>query len=346
MIARLTTDCTLREKARIIDAVEHAGLRAHVSRTDGREHLGAPGADEELARNVARLRGVEAIVPERAPYPLVSLDQDRTCSRVRVGPVTFGGETVHVAAGPCAVENERQMTESAHVAARAGASLLRGGAFKPRTSPYSFQGLGERGLELLARSGRDANLPVVTEVVSPADVELVARYADMLQIGARNMQNFSLLRAVGEIGKPILLKRGMMSTIEELLLAAEYIVDGGNPDVVLCERGIRSFDRATRNTFDVTAIPLLKRETHLPVIADPSHGCGIRDLVPHVARAAIAAGADGLIIEMHPHPDDALSDGPQSLTPAGFHALMRSLTAVVVAVGRSVHPGRAGVPGE
>jgi len=335
MIALLTLDCSLSEKAHIIDAIERVGLRAHLDRLEGRERIGAPGAPAELARSLATFSGVADVLPQENAYALVARSGGELPENgVRVGPAVFGGTEIVVSAGPCAVETAAQIEETAQIVAAAGARLLRGGAFKPRTSPYSFQGLGEEGLELLARAGAATGLPVVTEVVSPAEVEVVAEHADMLQVGARNMQNFSLLRAVGERGRPVLLKRGMMSTIEELLLAAEYVVDAGNPDVVLCERGIRSFDRATRNTFDVTAIPLLKRETHLPVIADPSHGCGVRELVPHVARAAIAAGADGLMIEVHPRPDEALSDGPQSLTPQGFRELMASLDPIARSVGR------------
>lgn len=335
MIALLTLDCSLSEKAHIIDAIERVGLRAHLDRLEGRERIGAPGAPAELARSLATFSGVADVLPQENAYALVARSGGELPENgVRVGPAVFGGTEIVVSAGPCAVETAAQIEETAQIVAAAGARLLRGGAFKPRTSPYSFQGLGERGLELLADAGHAHDLPVVTEVVAPNDVDLVARHADVLQVGARNMQNFSLLRAVGERGRPVLLKRGMMSTIEELLLAAEYVVDAGNPDVVLCERGIRSFDRATRNTFDVTAIPLLKRETHLPVIADPSHGCGVRELVPHVARAAIAAGADGLMIEVHPRPDEALSDGPQSLTPQGFRELMASLDPIARSVGR------------
>jgi len=344
MIALLTPTCSLSDKARIIDAIERVGLRAHLDRAEGRERIGAPGASSELARALASFPGVAEVHAHKNAYALVGRETvaPGTKSRVRVGNAVFGGEEIVVCAGPCAVETREQIDETAGIVARLGATVLRGGAFKPRTSPYSFQGLGQEGLELLRAAGDRTGLPVVTEVLAPADVERVADYADMLQVGARNMQNFSLLRAVGEVQKPVWLKRGMMSTIEELLLAAEYVVDAGNPDVVLCERGIRSFDRSTRNLFDVTAIPLLKRETHLPVVADPSHGCGVRDLVPHVARAAIAAGADGIMVEVHPRPDQALSDGPQSLTPEGFAAMMRSLVGVARSVGRDLRLPEAG----
>jgi len=257
---------------------------------------------------------------------------------VRLGRAEVGGPEFVVAAGPCAVETREQMLAAAHGVAAAGARVLRGGAFKPRTSPYSFQGLGEEGLELLAEAGRAVNLPTVTEVVAPEDVELVARYADVLQVGARNTQNFALLKALGRIGKPVLLKRGMSTTIDELLQSAEYVLASGNPDVVLCERGIRTFETAYRNTFDVNAIPLVKELSHLPVIADPSHGTGKLSLVTPVAMAGIAAGADGLMIEVHNNPEHALSDGPQSLTYERFASMMRSVAGIASAVERTL-PG-------
>jgi 3-deoxy-7-phosphoheptulonate synthase len=255
---------------------------------------------------------------------------------VPIGPVVLGGREVVVMAGPCAVESEEQVFATARAVAAAGASILRGGAFKPRTSPYSFQGLGQEGLELLAAAGRAHGLSVVTEVVAPEDVALVARHADVLQVGARNMQNFRLLEALGEAGRPVLLKRGLVATLEELLLAAEYVLAAGNPDVILCERGIRTFARETRNTLDLASIPLLKERSHLPVIVDPSHGTGLRALVPPLARAALAAGADGLIVEVHPDPDRALSDGPQSLTFAAFARLMEELRPLADALGRAL----------
>jgi 3-deoxy-7-phosphoheptulonate synthase len=253
---------------------------------------------------------------------------------VKVDDVTIGGDALVVIAGPCSVESREQMERIADAVQAAGARMLRGGAFKPRSSPYAFQGLGSAGLAILAEQRERTGLKIVTEVVAPEDVELVARSADVLQVGARNMQNFRLLEAVGGQPRPVLLKRGMMATIEELLLAAEYVVAAGNPRVILCERGIRTFERATRNTLDVCAVPVLKERTHLPVIVDPSHAAGRRELVPALARAAVAAGADGLIVEVHPEPERALSDGRQSLDPAGFAALMEQLRPVAGAVGR------------
>lgn len=276
-----------------------------------------------------------------ARHPLVSRNPHRAGTRIRIGTVEIGGDGFTVIAGPCAVESEAQMRETAAFVAAAGAQLLRGGAFKPRTSPYSFQGLGEPGLQLLAAAGREYGLPVVTEVVSESDVPLVAHYADVLQVGARNMQNFALLKALGKTGKPVLLKRGLAATLEEYLLAAEYILHAGNPDVILCERGIRSFETATRNTLDLNAVALLKQWTHLPVLVDPSHGTGRRALVAPLAKAALAAGADGVIIEVHPDPEHARSDGDQSLHLPEFAAMMHELACLAPLAGRWLAPGAA-----
>ena len=261
-------------------------------------------------------------------------------TRVRVGSVEVGGTEFVVAAGPCSVETESLIHEAARAASSAGARLLRGGAFKPRTSPYAFQGLGEEGLRLLAGAGRAAALPIVTEVVTAEDVPLVARYADALQVGARNTQNFALLKALGRAGKPVLLKRGLATTVDELLMSAEYVLAHGNPDVILCERGIRTFEPSTRNTLDLNAVAVLKQVTHLPVLVDPSHGTGRRELVAPLSKAALAVGADGLIIEMHPRPDEALSDGAQSLTPEMFASVMRELVAYAPLEGRTLGPPR------
>jgi len=259
-------------------------------------------------------------------------------TRVRVGNVEVGGPEVVVAAGPCSVETESQIQEAAHAVASSGARLLRGGAFKPRTSPYAFQGLGEEGLRLLAAAGRGAGLATVTEVMSAEDVPLVARYADALQVGARNVQNFALLKALGRAGKPVLLKRGFSTTVDELLMAAEYVLSHGNPDVILCERGIRTFETCTRNTLDLNAVAALKQLTHLPVLVDPSHGTGRRELVAPLSKAALAVGADGLIIEVHPRPEEALCDGAQSLTPDLFASLMRDLVGYAPLEGRTLGP--------
>ena len=257
-------------------------------------------------------------------------------TRVKVGDVEIGGDRIIVIAGPCSVESREQLLETAREIRPAGASMIRGGAFKPRTLPYSFQGLGEEGLKILAEARDMYGLPVVTEVMSPDEVDLVEKYADVLQIGARNVQNFALLKRVGRSRKPVLLKRGMSSTVEEWLGAAEYILHGGNEDVILCERGLRSFGKITRFTLDLAIVPLLKEVSHLPVIVDPSHGTGQRSLVSPMARAAVAAGADGLIVEVHPRPEEAKSDGAQSLTPDGFRVLMKELRPVVEAMERTL----------
>ena len=268
---------------------------------------------------------------------LVSLNSRPEGSIVKINNVQVGGEAIVVMAGPCAVESEMQLAETARLVSAGGATMLRGGAFKPRTSPYSFQGLGVQGLEMLARAREATGLSVVSEVMDTRQVETVARYADMLQIGSRNMQNFPLLKEAGDTSMPILLKRGMMATIDEYLHAAEYILSHGNPNVILCERGIRTFETSTRYTLDLNAIPILKQRTHLPVIVDPSHGTGVRSLVPTMARASIAAGADGLLMEVHYHPDEALCDGSQSLFPEEFNTLMKDLDKIAEAVGRRIH---------
>ncbi|GIX46610.1 MAG: 3-deoxy-7-phosphoheptulonate synthase [Candidatus Tectimicrobiota bacterium] len=282
------------------------------------------------------LPGVEKVVPILKPYKLASRLEHRERTVITVQGVAIGGPEVVVMAGPCTVESYEQVYETAVAVKAAGARILRGGAFKPRTSPYSFQGLEEVGLRILQQVGKELGLPIVTECMNPEDAELVAAYADIIQIGARNVQNFSLLKRVGRLDVPVLLKRGMSTTIEELLLSAEYILSAGNPRVILCERGIRTFEKATRNTLDLSAVPVLHAETHLPVIVDPSHATGHWQYVTPMAKAAIAAGADGLLVEVHPHPAQALCDGPQSLKPATFCAMMRELAPVARAVGRQL----------
>jgi 3-deoxy-7-phosphoheptulonate synthase len=313
------------------------GFDVHRSTGAERTVLGVVGPTTTLdPAELQLLAGVEDVVRVSSPYKLVSRAFHPEDTLVQVGEVTFGGEEVVVAAGPCSVENEEQIRRTAAAVRTAGARLLRGGAFKPRSSPYSFQGLGEQGLELLRRAADENGLGVVTEVMDTGQVSLVAGYADMLQVGARNMQNYALLREVGKAGKPVLLKRGLAATIEEWLLSAEYVAAAGNSQIVLCERGIRTFETATRNTMDISAIPVIERRSHLPVVADPSHGVGIRDKVPAMARASVAAGADGLLVEVHCDPDRALSDGAQSLYPEQFQRLMDQLRIIVPAVGRSL----------
>jgi 3-deoxy-7-phosphoheptulonate synthase len=337
VIAVLKPGCTLKEKTDILRLVEAAGFRVQVSEMDHESLVGVigPGADI-LTAQLAAMPGVEEIRPVAPPYPLVSRERHAGPSRVKVGDTIFGDRRLVVIAGPCAVESREQILAAAESVSAAGASMLRGGAFKPRSSPYSFQGLGQEGLELLAEARDRTGLSIVTEVVAPEDVGLVAEVADVFQVGARNMQNFRLLHAVGETDTPVLLKRGMMATTDELLLAAEYIVSSGNPRVLLCERGIRTYETATRNTLDLCAVPVLKERSHLPVIVDPSHAAGRRELVPALARAAVAVGADGLIVEVHPDPEAALSDGRQSMTTDAFAELMQDLVGVAAAVGRSV----------
>jgi 3-deoxy-7-phosphoheptulonate synthase len=335
---------TQEELDHIRERVEAAGLRTHVSRGEHRTIVGCIG-DEERLQNVPLLTlpGVEAVHPVLKPYKLASRDFAAEATHVPVGATELGGSEMVVIAGPCSVEGLDMLRATARSVAASGARALRGGAFKPRTSPYSFRGLGEEGLEILAQVRAESGLPVVTEVMDTRQVELVASYADVLQVGARNMQNFALLTEVGRLRRPVLLKRGMSATVKDLLLAAEYVMTQGNPNVILCERGIRTFETATRNTFDLAAIPVLKRETHLPVIADPSHAGGVRHLVEPLSLAAVAAGADGLIVEVHPDPESATSDGEQSLDFGEFAALMRGLRPIVEAVGRTLAPATVGV---
>ncbi len=324
----------------IRERVETLGMRTHLSRGEHRTILGCIG-DESLLREAALLRlpGVESVTPVMKPYKLAARAFVVDPSVVRLGDladVAIGGSELAVIAGPCSVEGLDMLRDTARAVADAGAAILRGGAFKPRTSPYAFQGLGDAALRMLAEVRVASGLPVVTEVMDTRQVERVAEHADMLQIGARNMQNFALLQEVGRVQRPVLLKRGFSATVRELLMAAEYVMAQGNRDVVLCERGIRTYETATRNTFDVAAVPILKQETHLPVLVDPSHAGGRADLVAPLAFAAVAAGADGLIVEVHPSPEEALSDGDQSLSFAQFAELMCRLRPFAAAAGRTL----------
>jgi 3-deoxy-7-phosphoheptulonate synthase len=337
MIIVMRAGATAQEIAAVVDKVEHMGFRAHLSQGEERTIIGVIGDERPIDPGVFELmEGVERTVPILRPFKLASRDFHPADSVFSINGVKIGGQQLCIMAGPCAVESRQQILEVAHAVKEAGAHVLRGGAFKPRTSPYSFQGLGLRGLELLAEAREETGLPVVTEVMAPEAVSMVAQYADILQIGTRNMQNFALLQAVGKANVPVLLKRGMMSTIEELLMSAEYILANGNSRVILCERGIRTFERYTRNTLDINAIPSLKQLTHLPVIADPSQGTGKWDLVAPVSKACIAAGADGLIIEVHPHPEEALSDQAQQIRPEVFAKLMTELKALAGPLGRTL----------
>ena len=322
----------------VVERVEKAGFQAHQINGVERTVVACVGDErgkDELAQ-LEFLSGVESVMPILKPYKLAARELHPEGSTVRVGDVEIGAKRLVVMAGPCAIESAEQIQGAAKAVKAAGANMLRGGAFKPRTSPYSFQGMEHDGLILLEKAGRSVGLPVVTEVMDPHDIDRIAEHADMLQVGARNAQNFSLLRRLGKVNKPILLKRGMSSKLDEFLMAAEYILSAGNPNVVLCERGIRTFETATRNTLDLNAVPVLKEWTHLPVIVDPSHGTGAWSLVTPMALAAVAAGADGLMIEVHPEPDKALSDGPQQLRPARFEELMHLLRRVAQAIDRSL----------
>jgi 3-deoxy-7-phosphoheptulonate synthase len=337
MIVIMKQGATDTQMSKVIDRVEGLGYQVHTSTGEERTIIGIIGNGRPLDREqLERMDGVERTVPILRPFKLASRDFHPQDSVIKLNGVSIGGKQLVLMAGPCAVENREQLLETARAVKAAGAQILRGGAFKPRTSPYSFQGLGEEGLRLLAEAREATGLLVVTEVVEPQLVPLVAGYAEILQIGARNMQNYALLHAAGESQRPVLLKRGLMSTVEEMLMAAEYILSHGNNRVMLCERGIRTFETYTRNTMDINAVPLLKQLSHLPVIADPSHGTGKWELVAPVSRAAVAAGADGLIIEVHPRPEEALSDGAQSLKPSRFAELVESLRPVAEAVGRTL----------
>jgi len=337
MIIVMKDHATAEQIAGVVTQVEAQGFRVHLSQGEERTIIGVIGDERPVEVGLFEvLDGVERTVPILKPYKLASREMHPADTLVPLDGLKVGGPKLALIAGPCSVESRSQILETAQAVKEAGATALRGGAYKPRTSPYAFQGLGEEGLELLAEARNLTGLPIVSEAMSEDQVAIVARYADVIQIGARNMQNYPLLNTVGKSGRPVLLKRGMMSTIEELLMAAEYILAQGNTRVMLCERGIRTFEKATRNTTDINAIPVLKRQTHLPVILDPSHGTGKVDYVAAVAKAGIAAGADGLIIEVHSHPEKALSDGGQSLRPEAFAKLVKDLRRIAEAVDRTI----------
>ena len=317
----------------VVDRVNELGFRAHLSVGEERTIIGVIGDERPLDESVFRLMDdVEKVVRILKPFKLASRDFHPHDTIVPINGVSVGDGSVTIMAGPCAVESREQLLETAHAIKEAGIRIMRGGAFKPRTSPYSFQGLGEKALELLAEVKAETGLAIVTEAMSPEQVPMVAECADILQVGARNMQNFNLLHALGELGKPVLLKRGMMATMEELLMSAEYILSHGNSQIILCERGIRTFETYTRNTLDISAVPVLKQLTHLPIIVDPSHATGNWEWVTPLAMAAIAAGSDGLLIEVHPHPEKALSDGAQSLRLDRFAEMVKKVRAVAQAV--------------
>lgn len=335
MLVVMKKDSTEQELAGVIRKLTQSGLNGHMSKGMERTVIGVVGQTyPELRDTLELLSGVDEVIPISKPYKLSSREFQPEGTVITVSDVVIGGDELTVIAGPCAAETEKQVLDTARAVKAAGANILRGGAFKPSTSPYQFRGLGKQGLEMLALARAETGLPFITEVLTPHDVELVAEYADILQIGARNMQNFNLLDEVGKVRKPVMLKRGMSATIQEWLLSAEYILSQGNRQLLLCERGIRTFETYTRNTLDISAIPIIKRLSHLPIIGDPSHGTGKWHLVTPLALAVAAAGADGLMIEVHPNPDQALKDGAQSLTFENFEQLMQQLAPVAASVGR------------
>jgi len=338
MLVVMRHGATEEEIQQVAAVIEEMGYQARVMPGRQRTTVGVVGNDGRVdPSRLAGLAGVQECLPVTRPYKQVSREWRQQPTVVRLaGGVTIGGDEVPVMAGPCSVETEAQILAAAHAVREAGATLLRGGAYKPRSSPYSFQGLGRKGLAFLAKAREATGLLIVTEAMDPEGLDAVAEVADVVQIGARNMQNYSLLKKAGRCGKPVLLKRGLAATIQELLLSAEYLLAEGNPEVILCERGVRTFDPATRNLFDLAAIPAVHGLSHLPIIADPSHGTGHRDMVIPMARAAVAAGADGLLVEVHPNPERALSDGAQSLYPAQFAQLMREVRLIAEAIGRRV----------
>lgn len=338
MIIVLRPDATEEQVNHIIEKVQKLGLKPHVSRGVERTIIGLIGPEDVLRVTPLEVfPGVEKVMPVLAPYKLVSREFKRENSVIELGKgIKIGDKKIIVMAGPCAIESEENLRVIATEVKSAGASVLRGGAFKPRTSPYAFQGLGEEGLKYLKKVGEELGMVTVSEVMDPRDVELVAGYIDILQVGARNMQNFNLLREIGLTKKPVLLKRGMSSTVKEMLMSAEYILSGGNFNVLLCERGIRTFEDSTRSTLDLSAVPLVKQLSHLPIVVDPSHAAGKWGLVPSLSKAAVAAGADALIIEVHNQPEDALSDGAQSLIPSNFSQLMKELKTLAKAIGREL----------
>jgi 3-deoxy-7-phosphoheptulonate synthase len=337
MIIVLRPDSTEEQIQHIEQRIRELGLRAHLSRGEVRTIIGVIGDENKLqAEPLAAIPGVEQVLPILKPFKLASREFHPKDTVVKVGKLRIGGGYLAMIAGPCAVESAEILDGIAARVKKAGANLLRGGAFKPRTSPYSFQGLGKEGLKILRATGDKYDMPVVTEVMDPRQVDVVASYADMFQIGARNMQNFDLLKEVGQARKPVLLKRGMSATVRDMLMSAEYVLAAGNDQVVLCERGVRSFEDSTRNMLDLSAVPNAKGQSHLPIIVDPSHATGRPDLIPSMARAAVAAGADGVHVEVHSCPEKALSDGPQALLPDQYDALMKDLKRLAEAVGKTV----------
>ena len=337
MVVILEKHATPEQVDNVIKHLEGFGFQVHTSTGAERTIIGAIGVKPNFdTRNISILEGVEEVYRVTTPYKLVSRNFQEEDTVIRIKDIEIGGNQVMMIAGPCSIESKEQIFKLAEIVAKSGARILRGGAFKPRTSPYSFQGMGEEGLKLMRAAADKYNLLVISEVMQISHIELMEPYIDIFQVGARNMQNFALIKELGTVKKPIMLKRGIASTIEEWLMSAEYILSGGNKDVFLCERGIRTFESYTRNTFDLSAIPVVHKKSHLPVIADPSHATGLRDQVPPMARAAVAAGADGLMIEIHDDPERALSDGPQALVPDAYLKLVNELKLIAQAIGRTL----------
>ncbi len=343
MLVVMQPNASAADIDRVCDEIVRQGFKPLPLPGATRTAIGLLGDDSKVDWGyIEGLPAVASVLIVQKPYRQAAREWKNENTIVEIAPgVRVGGDDIVVIAGPCSVESEEQILEAARAVRAGGATALRGGAFKPRSSPYAFQGMGKKGLELLAKARQETGLAIITEAMDETGADLVAEYADCIQIGARNMQNYSLLRHVGKLGKPVLLKRGMAATINDLLLSAEYILAEGNPNVILCERGVRTFDSATRNLFDLTAIPVVHKLSHLPIVADPSHGTGLRDKVTPMARAAVAAGADGILVEVHPHPDRALSDGAQSLYPEQFMQLVKELHAIANAIGRTITPAPA-----
>lgn len=337
MVVILEKNATKEQIENVIKHLEGFGFQIHKSTGTERSIIGAIGVKPNFdTRNISILDGVDEVYRVTTPYKLSSRSFHESNTVIKIKDVELGGNQIVMIAGPCSIENEDQIFRLAKVVAKSGARILRGGAFKPRTSPYSFQGLGEEGLKLIRAAADEYNLLVVTEVMQMDQIELIDKYTDIFQLGARNMQNFSLLKELGKTTKPVMVKRGIAATIEEWLMSAEYLLSGGNKNIFLCERGIRTFENYTRNTFDLSAIPVVHKKSHLPIIADPSHATGLRDQVPPMARAAVAAGADGIMIEIHDDPENALSDGPQALLPNTYLKLMEELRLIAQAIGRKL----------
>ncbi len=337
MIIVMKPDAAKKDIEHVLKTIRDMKLRPHISKGKERTIIGAIGDERNLANiPLTTFAGVEKVMPILSPYKIVSREFKKENTLIRVNGVTIGGKKIVIMAGPCSIEGREMLMAIGKSVKSSGAAILRGGAYKPRTSPYSFQGMGKEGLELLKEAKHLLKMPVVTEIMDTKDIDLISDYTDIFQVGARNMQNFSLLKELGSTNKPILLKRGLSATIKELLMSAEYIASKGNDKIILCERGIRTFETETRNTLDLNAIPVIKKLTHLPIIVDPSHGTGRRDIVATMSMAAIAAGADGIIVEVHQQPEKALSDGEQSLKPDEFKQMVKAIDRIARAIGRSI----------